>query len=200
MWVWGVELHLWILSWRFSQSRPDHLCPTSQSSYLWQSDQLVVFKIQIIWINKNKEFQYALKWSWILLRMFMLCLLSTMLTARPLLPNRPVRPILCKYVSLSGFPSLSTGRSKFITTDTCSTSIPVNKRHSVRLSPFKENNHNNLGHNALATFSEHLLRRGAILASTLSAAYLQQSYWYLSKKKNWSFWGKNRLPFHSSSG
>uniref|UniRef100_A0A3P8S608 tRNA pseudouridine synthase n=1 Tax=Amphiprion percula TaxID=161767 RepID=A0A3P8S608_AMPPE len=37
-----------------------------------------------------------LKCSWILLRMFMLILLSTMLMANPLFPNRPVRPILCR--------------------------------------------------------------------------------------------------------
>lgn len=38
----------------------------------------------------------SLKCSWILFRMFMLCLLSTMFTARPLLPKRPVRPIRCR--------------------------------------------------------------------------------------------------------
>lgn len=71
-----------------------------------------------------EENRNLLKCSWILLRMFMLILLSTMLMAKPLLPNRPVRPILCRYVSLSGLPSLSTGKSKLITTETCSTSIP----------------------------------------------------------------------------
>lgn len=38
----------------------------------------------------------SLKCSWILFRMFMLCLLSTMFTARPRLPKRPVRPIRCR--------------------------------------------------------------------------------------------------------
>lgn len=80
-----------------------------------------------------------LKCSWILLRMFMLILLSTMLIASPLLPNRPVRPILCRYVSLSGLPSLSTGKSKLITTETCSTSIPKCK-WGERLNITKKNN------------------------------------------------------------
>lgn len=64
------------------------------------------------------------------MRIFMLCLLSTMLIASPRLPKRPVRPIRCRYVSLSGFPSLSTGRSKLMTTETCSTSIPDKKKAS----------------------------------------------------------------------
>lgn len=55
----------------------------------------------------------------------MLCWLSTKFTANPLLPNRPVRPIRWRYVSLSAFPSRSTGRSKLTTIDTCSTSIPA---------------------------------------------------------------------------
>ena len=54
----------------------------------------------------------------------MLSGLSTRLKAKPFLPKRPVRPIRWRYVSLSAFPSLSTGRSKLTTMDTCSTSIP----------------------------------------------------------------------------
>lgn len=82
--------------------------------------------------ERHASLKNLLKCSWIRLRTFMLNLLSTMLMANPLLPNRPVRPILCRYVSLSGLPSLSTGRSKLITTDTCSTSIPVDRHISRR--------------------------------------------------------------------
>lgn len=88
-------------------------------------------KIMDLSITKTTS-SHSLKCSWILLRMFMLILLSTMLMARPLLPNRPVRPILCRYVSLSGLPSLSTGMSKLITTETCSTSMPGCKEKKER--------------------------------------------------------------------
>lgn len=75
---------------------------------------------------------HLLKCSWMRLRMFMLNLLSTMLIASPLLPNLPVRPIRCRYVSLSGLPSLSTGKSKLITTETCSTSIPAIHKDQIK--------------------------------------------------------------------
>lgn len=75
--------------------------------------------------ERNRD---ILKCISIWLMIFMLCLLSTILTANPLLPNRPVRPIRWRYVSLSAFPSMSNGRSKLTTRDTCSTSIPVINR------------------------------------------------------------------------
>lgn len=97
-------------------------CTTGQNSI----ESMICFSNST---GEKEAWRDILKCSWILLRIFMLCLLSTMLIASPRLPKRPVRPIRCRYVSLSGFPSLSTGRSKLITTDTCSTSIPDGGKH-----------------------------------------------------------------------
>lgn len=126
-----------LFSWRFSQFHPGRPCRAFQFSYLENKSE---HKHGQVYTRITKDHQKPpisagfyvcvcllsglLKCSWILLRMFMLIWLSTMLIASPLLPNRPVRPILCRYVSLSGLPSLSTGRSKLITTETCSTSMP----------------------------------------------------------------------------
>uniref|UniRef100_A0A8C9KSI0 Uncharacterized protein n=1 Tax=Serinus canaria TaxID=9135 RepID=A0A8C9KSI0_SERCA len=53
-------------------------------------------EVNLLSIQQVKFCRYVLKCSWILLRMFMLCLLSTMLMASPRLPKRPVRPMRCR--------------------------------------------------------------------------------------------------------
>ena len=73
------------------------------------------------------------KWSSICLSNVSDSWLSTRLIAIPAFPNLPVLPILWRYVSQSALRAMSTGRSKFTTTVTCSTSIPVRMNTDVKM-------------------------------------------------------------------
>lgn len=78
------ELH-W--SARAQQTAVSQICSHLQKLSIMQKRHLILGK---------KAWGYILKCSWILLRIFMLCLLSTMLIASPRLPKRPVRPMRCR--------------------------------------------------------------------------------------------------------
>ena len=64
------------------------------------------------------------KWRSISRKTLMSLSCMTKFIATPDFPNRPVRPIRCRYVSQSALPDMSTGISKLTTKVTCSTSIP----------------------------------------------------------------------------